>query len=73
MVRNHQQQLYRRQQAAIAAAKQAKKNIRKGKQLDTRRTQRDAELARREEKKRAAAAGQDLYRSNQVRLANSIR
>jgi len=73
MVQNYQQQLVRRQQAAIAAAKLAKKNYRKGKQLNTRRAQREVGLARHEENKREAAARQNLYGSNQIRLASSIR
>ncbi len=73
MVQNRQRQLIQRQQLAIAAARQAKKNLRKGKQLDTRRAQRAAELARREAKKREAAGRQMLYGSNQIRLASSIR
>lgn len=73
MLQSQQRQLMQRQQAAIATAKQAKRNLRKGKQLDTRRSQRAAELARREVKKREAADRQNQLRANQVRLASSLR
>ena len=73
MMQGLRQQLVQRQQAAIAAEKRAKQQVRKGKQLETRRTQREAELARREAKKRAAALQLDLYSSNQVRLASVSR
>jgi len=69
MVQNYRQQQMARQQAMVAAAKQAQKNVRRGRQLDTRRAQREAELARREERKRAAALKENISRSNQVRLA----
>lgn len=54
MMQNAMRQQYARQQAYIATMKQAKRNTRKQSQLDTRRKQREAELARREEQKRRA-------------------
>jgi len=73
MVENRQRQLIQRQQVTIAAAKQAKKNLRKSKQLETRRAQRKAELVRRETKKREAAVRKNLSGSNQVQLASLTR
>lgn len=54
MVQSRARQQYARQQAMVAAVKQAKRNTRKQAQLETRKKQRAAELARREEKKRQA-------------------
>lgn len=54
MMQNAMRQRYARQQAMVAAIKQAKRNTRKQAQLETRKKQRAAELARREEKKRQA-------------------
>ncbi len=73
MVQNFQRQQLQRQQAAIAAVKLAKKNYRKSKQLDTRRAQREEELARREAKKRSSTLQRNLYGTNQVQLASRLR
>lgn len=64
MMQGFMQQQVQRQHAAIAAAKQAEQDLRKGRQLAARRGQREAELARREEIKRAAASQLALYSSN---------
>lgn len=56
MLQNYARQRQARQQAMVAAYKQAKKNTRKQKQLETRKKQRAAELARREERKKQARA-----------------
>ncbi len=73
MVQNFQRQQMQRYQQAVMVARQAKRNERRGQQLNTRRTQRELELARREAKKRAASLRQNFDDSNQVRLASYTR
>ena len=66
MMQNLMRQQYARQQAMIAAVKQAKRNTRKQAQLETRKKQRAAELARREEKKRQVRVLAQLQASTQI-------
>lgn len=66
MMQNRMRQQVARQQAMIAFAKQAKRNTRKQAQLETRKKQREAELARREEKKRQAQVLAQLQTSTRT-------
>ena len=72
MMQNARRQHYARQQAMLAAAKQAKRNTRKQASLETRKRQRAAELARREEKKRQAKLKAQLQTPTRTPTATQL-